>query len=551
MQLKVLDGAHLRQMIYAGTALLEERKQEVNALNVFPVPDGDTGTNMGLTVAAAVREIEKGGRQLSQVAGALAMGSLMGARGNSGVILSQLFRGFSDAIGDKDIVTPIEFAQAMQKGVETAYRAVMKPVEGTILTVAKEGAKVALQSARRGDDIIGVMKMTIQKAALTLERTPEMLPVLKEAGVVDAGGKGLLLILEGALLAVLGEAKYESIETDFKVISEPDETVMPGQGLDFQYCTEFILKGTGLDLDGIRDSLGKMGDSLIAVGTENLVKVHIHSNHPGKILELGLRLGTLHDIKIDNMAEQHREAFGFDEAGQSKTTSQENTPQRASETDPKISIISVAVGTGIKAILHSLGVQKVVEGGQTMNPSTEDLVRSIEECSSDEVIILPNNKNIILSAQQAQDMVSKKVLVIPTKNITQGISALVAYNPLVDIEENAREMTEALHMVQTGEITYAIRDSRYNGREIKAGDILGLIEGELIEVGREPEETALDLLNRMVGEESEIITLYYGQDRTMGQGEELAEEVMKLYPQCEVEVYDGGQPLYYYIISVE
>ncbi|MGI6576251.1 MAG: DAK2 domain-containing protein [bacterium] len=552
MQLNVLEGIHLRRMLLAGAALLESKKQEVNALNVFPVPDGDTGANMGLTVAAAVKEVEKVEQQLSRVAGALATGSLMGARGNSGVILSQLCRGFSHAIGSKETATAQEFARAMQAGVDTAYRAVMKPVEGTILTVAKEAAKAAIQAARMGEDIIGVLEAAVNKAAATLERTPDMLPVLKEAGVVDAGGKGLLFLLQGALQSLKGE-QQDYAKTHFKDAPPPEIIDQPGLELKYQYCTEFILRGSNLRVDMIRNALCDMGDSVLAVGTEDLVKVHIHTNHPGQVLEYGLVQGTLHDIKIDNMAEQHREVVVSQKSVATKPEQPEveNALPLAECNETGISIIAVAVGEGMKAILASLGVEKVVEGGQTMNPSTEDIVRSIKECRFEQVIVLPNNKNVILAAKQAQEIVEREVVVIPTKSITQGIAALVAYNPLSSLAENAREMTATLGMVQTGEVTYAIRDSRYNGQEIKAGNILGLLDGELVEVGQEPAEIVITLLEQMVKAESEIITLYYGKDITSAAAEQLVQEVQAAYPHCEVEVYDGGQPLYYYIIAVE
>jgi DAK2 domain fusion protein YloV len=548
MQLQFLEGQHLRQMLLAGAALLQERKEEINSLNVFPVPDGETGTNMSLTVTAAVREVEMAAGDLGSIAGALANGSLMGARGNSGVILSQLFRGFAAGLEGKVEASPMEFALALQEGVKTAYRGVMKPVEGTILTVAKEGARAALQAARRGEDILGVLESAIGQAEITLNRTPEILPVLKEAGVVDAGGKGLLCIMQGALLGLKGE--------DLAALSQPAEVLRPVQegvgeepaALTYQYCTEFIIKGHGLDIEKIRLRLSDLGDSLIAVGTGEVIKVHIHTNHPGQALEIGLEQGTLHDVKIDNMAEQHREVLAAnppEAAGPGIADSDEV------QAEVGTGVIAVALGEGITAILESLGVERVIDGGQTMNPSTEELVRSIENSRYNKVILLPNNKNVILAAQQARDLTKKEVLVVPSKSIPQGIAALLAFDPEADLETNGQEMTAAIEEVKTGEVTYAVRDSSFNGQKIQAGDILGLIDGELSVLGQEPEEVVLKLLEQLVEDDGEILTIYYGEGVSSAAAQELAARVSDAYPQCEVEVYEGGQPLYYYIVAVE
>ncbi|HHY36750.1 MAG TPA: DAK2 domain-containing protein [Firmicutes bacterium] len=555
MQLHFLEGPHLRQMLLAGAALLQEKKEEINSLNVFPVPDGDTGTNMSLTMTAAVREVEKAKGELGSIAGALANGSLMGARGNSGVILSQLFRGFAAGLEGKVKASPLDFALALQEGVKTAYRGVMKPVEGTILTVAKEGAQAALAAARRGGDILAVLESTIRQAELTLERTPEILPVLKEAGVVDAGGKGLICILQGALLGLKGE--------DLAGLSLPPEAPHPvpegtGEGqvaLAYQYCTEFIIKGHGLDLEKIRLQLSELGDSLIAVGTGELVKIHIHTNHPGQALEIGLAQGTLHDVKIDNMAEQHREVLAAqpqEPAGSEPESAPQDTAGTGEdEAEDGIGVIAVALGEGIAAILESLGAERVVDGGQTMNPSTEDLVRSIEKSRYNKVILLPNNKNIILAAQQAQALAEKEVVVVPSKSIPQGIAALLAFDPEADLETNGREMTAAMEGIKTGEVTYAVRDSSFNGQKIRAGDILGLLDGKLSVMGKEPAEVVLKLLAEMVEDSGEILTIYYGEGVSSTAARELADRIRETYPQCEVEVYEGGQPLYYYIVAVE
>ena len=553
MQLEILKGVHLRQMLLASAALLQENKQELNSLNVFPVPDGDTGTNMSLTISAAVTEVEGTNDDLCNVVDALANGSLMGARGNSGVILSQLFRGFASSLEGKLSVQPLEFARALQEGVKTAYLGVMKPVEGTILTVAKEGAKAAMKAARRGEDIIGLLKIAIREAEETLARTPEMLPVLKEAGVVDAGGKGLLYILQGAL---------EGLPPD-KLISPPAYVSPEIEGaeiktaldkspvLEYQYCTEFIIKGEDLNVDKMREQLSTMGDSIMAVGTTKVVKVHIHTNHPGQVLELGLRQGTLHDLKIDNMAEQHREILDMSAQNNLSSTPKTRADSAGKEEEEGLGVIAVALGEGMGNILRSLGVERVVSGGQTMNPSTEDLLYNIENSRYSSIILLPNNKNVILAAQQAQKLSNKHVYVVPTTTIPQGIAALLAFNPDASLEANGEDMSAVIGEIKTGEVTYAVRDSRFNGEEIKKGDIIGLAQGDIVAIGREPTEVVMGLMEHLVEETSEIVTIYYGEGATSTATEKLAVKIQNAYPHCDVEAYNGGQPLYYYILSVE
>ena len=555
MRLQILKGIHLRQMVLASAALLQENKLELNSLNVFPVPDGDTGTNMSLTLSAAVAEMESANNDLCHLVEALANGSLMGARGNSGVILSQLFRGFAASLEGKLEMQPLEFGQALQEGVKTAYQGVMKPVEGTILTVAKEGARAARMAARRGEDIIGVLKSTIREAEETLARTPEMLPVLKEAGVVDAGGKGLVYILHGALAGLSGDkitylpdhVSPEIVGLEAKI--GPDESL----ALEYQYCTEFIIKGEDLNVDKLRKQLSIMGDSIMAVGTTKVVKVHIHTNHPGQVLELGLAKGTLHDLKIDNMAEQHREVLDMS-AGNNGFINYglgEDSKGIKKAGEEGLGVIAVALGEGLGNILKSLGVERIVSGGQTMNPSTEDLLHHIEKSRYHNIILLPNNKNVVLAAQQAQKLSKKRVYVVPTTTIPQGIAALLAFNPDSGLEANGEGMSAVLGDVKTGEVTYAIRDSRFNGEEIKKGDILGLAQGDIVAIGQEPTEVVMGLVEHLVGKTSEIVTIYYGEKVPDSAARKLGEKIQNAYPHCDVETYNGGQPLYYYIISVE
>jgi len=554
MQLQVLKGLHLKQMLLASAALLQENKTELNSLNVFPVPDGDTGTNMSLTISAAVREVENTNNDLSNVVAALANGSLMGARGNSGVILSQLFRGFATSMEGKSSIKPLEFARALEEGVKTAYLGVMKPVEGTILTVAKEGAKAAFRAARRGEDIIGVLQMAIREAEETLARTPEMLPALKEAGVVDAGGKGLLYILQGALAGLSGEKAHyvpEPVKAE-KITAEAGAGLAKLGVMEYQYCTEFIIKGRNLNIDKMRQGINPLGDSIMVVGTGEMLKVHIHTNHPGQVLELGLEQGTLHDLKIDNMAEQHREILTKD----AKNNGHDNSRTLATAVTPPegeegLGVIAVAQGEGIGNILKSLGAEQVVSGGQTMNPSTQDLLHSIENSRYKDIILLPNNKNIILAAQQAQGLSQKNVHVVPTTSIPQGITALLAFNPDNSLESNGEDMSAAIGGVKTGAVTYAVRNSRFEGEEIKEGDILGLIEGDIVTIGKEPAKVVMELVEHLVEKNSEIVTIYYGDAVTDSAAQKLVAKIQKAHPHCDIEAYDGGQPLYYYLLSVE
>ncbi len=561
MSATTLDGPTLRTMLISGAALVEARKRELDNLNVFPVPDGDTGTNMSLTAAAAVREVQNTGDSLSQVASALANGSLMGARGNSGVILSQLFRGMADVLQKTERASPLDLAQALQAASEMAYRGVMKPREGTMLTVSKDTARAALRAARNGADIEGVLAQAVQEAEASVTRTPQLLDVLREAGVVDAGGMGVLFLLQGALDGFRGEpVGVREVEMAGEPRGELGSTsqVEVETELLFQYCTEFIVKGLQMKVEEVRRQLQPLGDSLLAVGTETMVKVHLHTNHPGQALETGVQFGSLHDVKIDNMAEQHRPmreepsssaVMDVVAGGLLESSSMPAVPDVSSETGT--SVIAVAAGEGFAAILKSLGVEQVIGGGETMNPSTEELVQSIKQAQAERVLVLPNNKNVFLAARQAGALVDKAVGVVPSRSVVQGIAALLAFSPDQEIETNHRVMEEALQQVITGEVTYAARDSNLNGHDIEAGDIIGLVNGRLVVTGDNLNRVIIHMLEQMVNGDSELITIYFGRDVPPPEAERVSKQAAGAYPELEIELHYGGQPLYYYVVAVE
>lgn len=544
MQLEYIDAELFRRALYLASKNLSDNRKIVDSLNVYPVPDGDTGTNMSLTIEQAVEEMKKmPENDLKKLADAAAWGALMGARGNSGVILSQLFRGFAAAIGsDKKILKAKDLANSFQKGVEEAYKAILKPVEGTILTVAREMAQKMQMESSKNKDIIEVLEVTIEHGKKVLEKTPEMLKVLKEAGVVDAGGKGLIFLAEGFLKALknTGDIKEEllpSIEKekiDNKIQFEEVE-------LTFLYCTEFIVESKNqIPVERLRNSLIELGDSLIVTGMDNLAKVHIHTNHPGKVLEEALRYGELRTVKIDNMKLQHQEYIAQKEQSTSEETVKETL------------IISVASGEGIKEIFKTLGADIIIEGGQTMNPSTESILSIIENQNANNVILLPNNKNIILTAEQVKKISEKKVYVIPTKSFPQGISALMAFNPEEDIETNIENMMKAFDNVVTGEITFAVRDSKWNGHEIKEGNILGIVDGELKVVGSNCKDVLLPMIFHMIEKKNgNLLTIYTGNDINEQEKNEMKDLIENNFPDLEVEIYEGGQNLYYYILSLE
>ncbi|WP_350344895.1 DAK2 domain-containing protein [Proteinivorax tanatarense] len=542
MYLKQLDGNILSEMLVLGAESLSANKEKIDSLNVFPVPDGDTGTNMNLTMASAIREIEKQkGESVKDVAKALSNGSLMGARGNSGVILSQLFRGFSKAIEDKKVVTPVDFALGLNEGVKTAYKAVLKPVEGTILTVSKFAAKGALLKARDGGDFLEVMEACLSEGQKTLDKTPEMLDVLKQANVVDAGGKGLLVIYEGWLKALKGE-KLEVVASPTDIVEKVDHKDEHPQDVDeieFGYCTEFLVQGNNIDIEKMRKDLEYLGDSLLVVGDEDVVKVHLHTNNPGKALETAIVNGELQGIKIDNMRAQARDIMVAKEKDRNKPSKD-------------IGVITVASGEGLSDIFTSMGVDYVIEGGQTMNPSTEDFVNAIEKINAKSVILLPNNSNIILAAQQAEKISPIPTRVIPTKTVPQGVSALLNYQSEgAELDEVFEQMKDAIVDVKSGQITYAVRSSNYNGMEINEGDILGIAEGEIKVLGKGINKITLDLLESLVDDETEIITLFYGKDMTEEESNEVVEAIEEKFDDLEIELHYGGQPLYYFLISVE
>lgn len=533
MGLRQIDGFDLARMLEAGCSFLEENKSKVDALNVFPVPDGDTGTNMFLTLTSAIKEIQKNPTgNIGAVGKALSMGSLMGARGNSGVILSQVFRGFAKELEGHEDADARLVAKALQAGSDTAYKAVMKPVEGTILTVVREAAKAALAAARTSEEIPEVLLAALEAARRTLARTPQMLPILKEAGVVDSGGQGFVYFLEGMITALTGETRAGQ---DYSV-TNIEQTVAGGDGQDMGYCTEVLIRGSNLRIEHIRQQLEPLGESLLVVGEEDLVKVHIHSNHPGKVLETCLQWGSLHDIKIDNLEEEA--------AARQEMLAQDSAPAK------KVGLVAVCQGDGWREILSSLGVDKQVEGGQTMNPSTEDLLNAVNEVRAEGIIILPNNKNVILAAQQAAEIASIPVRVVPTTSAMQAVAALVVYDPEAELDMVLESMTEEIARVKTGEVTVAVRDSQVNGLKISAGDHIGLVDDVVKVKADNPDDCVLGVLKE-IANEGDLISIYYGAEVSEEQAVSLQSKVQEAFPDFDVEVHYGGQPFYLYQLSVE
>ena len=525
--MKQIDAALLQKMLIGGAKRLEANKEYINELNVFPVPDGDTGTNMTMTALAAAKEVGNAAEvTVKEVTRGLSSGSLRGARGNSGVILSQLFRGFYKGVKDQDVLTTETVAVGFKKAVETAYKAVMKPKEGTILTVAKVTAEKAVYCARNTEDFEEFAQVVIKEANEILQKTPEMLPVLKEAGVVDSGGQGLVEFLQGAVDALMGkEVDLSSVEkTAVKPAATASEAPLEEKDIKFGYCTEFIIL------------LEK------PLPQEDIIKVHVHTNHPGKAIEKGLTYGELTNMKIDNMREEHRERLNLTQAEESK-------PE---EPRKDFGFVAVSIGQGMNDIFRELGVDYLIEGGQTMNPSTEDMLNAIEQVNAETVFILPNNKNIILAATQAQSLVEdKNVVIIPTTTVPQGISAIIGFDPEADAEENEDNMKDIIECVKTGEVTYAVRDTSINGITIKVDDIMGIDDDGIKKVGQDVEKVTLELLEEMVDEDSELISIYYGEDTTKEQAEALLEKVEETYGDCDVQLEYGGQPIYYFLLSVE
>ncbi|MDR0434149.1 MAG: DAK2 domain-containing protein [Gracilibacteraceae bacterium] len=565
----VLNGEYFQKVLLGGAQMLERQKQEVDALNVFPVPDGDTGTNMFLTYRAAVdAAVRTDGQTISEVAREASNGSLMGARGNSGVILSQIMRGFARGLDGMGKADAVAVANALQAGVDTAYRAVMKPVEGTILTVVKELAKGALASARAGEtDIAAVLRAAIAAGETALARTPELLPVLKQAGVVDAGGKGLLVILNGWLAVlegketVLAEVPAAAAEVSGELAS-PARGIVKIDDLEFPYCTEFLVKGGGLNPDAMRQALTDKGDCLLVVGTEEVVKIHIHTKNPGEILTYAIQFGALHNVQISNMLSQN-EAVAHERREQAKLAATGGGEEAgglpaSSPAEPpaaewgEYGFVAVTMGEGIAEVFQSLGVDRIVTGGQTMNPSTQDLAEAVRQVPARNVFILPNNSNIIMAAGQVNELVdNRQVHVVPTKAAPQAVASLVAYNPDAGLEENMAAMTAAIDEVSSGEVTYAVRDSSFDGINIHAGDVLGLVEGKIVTACADIEDAALRVLDEMAWRERNVVTVFYGEETTGEAAGKLADRLRSESADVEIDVHAGRQPLYYYILGVE
>lgn len=539
-----IDATTIKNMIISGANNLENNKNMVNALNIFPVPDGDTGTNMSLTMSSAVKEINSlKAVELHSVFEAAANGTLMGARGNSGVILSQIFRGFAKGVKKHNDLSVAAVADSFMEGSNTAYKAIMKPTEGTILTVIRETAEFAMKSKDKYTDLIEFFEILIGKANQVLDKTPDMLPVLKNAGVVDAGGKGLICILDGMLHALKTNTLLELVEggNQYEEDQPMSQEYFSAEDITFGYCTEFFIKTDNIDLENYKEALNVMGDSLVVVGGQNLVKVHIHTNNPGKVLEMALEHGELSKIKIDNMREQHREL----------NTEMPAPVQEIPAEKKKYGVVAVAMGEGIARIFKDLGVDEIIEGGQTMNPSTEDIVRSINRINAENIIILPNNSNIILAANQAKSLCDKNVIVAATKTIPQGIAVLMALDYEKEVDDNLKKIDRAIGSVKTGLMTYAVRNSTYDDINIEEGNILGLVEGKIKNVGESIPDVFKALLEEMIDEDSSLVSIYYGKETSEEDAEKLAAYVQETYPECEVDMHFGGQPLYYYIISVE
>jgi len=554
---KTIDASTLSRMFLAGAKNLEAKKEWINELNVFPVPDGDTGTNMTLTIMSAAAEVGAlGDTDMESLAKAISSGSLRGARGNSGVILSQLLRGFTRGVRKYEELDAPLIAAAMERGVETAYKAVMKPKEGTILTVAKEAALKAVEIAEEMEDLEEFFREVFVHAEATLAKTPEMLPVLKEAGVVDSGGQGLLEVFRGAVDGFLGkEVDYSQFEKS----AAPAVTKISPQAeadIKFGYCTEFIImlnkELPEEEEHSFKEFLMSIGDSIVLVADDEIVKVHVHTNHPGQAIERALTYGSLSRMKIDNMREEHQEKLIKDAEKLAAQQAEEEEAKAAEQPPKEVGFISVSAGGGLTNIFKDLGVDYLIEGGQTMNPSTEDMLNAIAKVNAKTIYIFPNNKNIILAANQARDLTEdKEIVVVPTKTVPQGISAIISFVPEKNGEENLEAMMEAVSRVKTGQITYAVRDTRIDDKEIHEGDIMGIGDSGILAVGKTKEEVAKETVASMMDEDGEIISLYYGADTEEADAEALAEELEALYPDCEIEVNQGGQPIYYYIISVE
>ena len=565
MEITSINSKLLSRMFLAGAKNLDSKKDWINELNVFPVPDGDTGTNMTMTIMSAAKEVSSLTEPtMAELAKAISSGSLRGARGNSGVILSQLFRGFCKVIKEYDEIDVTILCEACQKAVETAYKAVMKPKEGTILTVAKGAAEKALELSDETEDVVTFVEEVIKQAEYVLDQTPEMLPVLKQAGVVDSGGQGLVQVLKGAYDALIGKEIDYTIEgaptgaAPAKISAETEAEIK------FGYCTEFIIVLNAPMSDNEEHAykafLESIGDSIVVVADDEIVKTHVHTNDPGLALQKALTFGSLSKIKIDNMREEHQEKLIKDSQKLAAQQKAEEEAYEAAQADEKtnnmpakeMGFVSVSIGEGMNEVFRGLGVDYLIEGGQTMNPSTEDMLNAIEHVNAKTVFILPNNKNIIMAANQAVDLVEdKQIIVIPTKTIPQGITALVNYIPDHSVEENKEQMMAEIENVKTGQVTYAVRDTEIDGKTIKQNDFMGIGDKSILSVGTDLRATTLEMVDAMVDEDSAIVSIYFGSDSDEDSANELAAAIEEKYPDVEVEVNDGGQPIYYYVISVE
>lgn len=565
MEITSINSKLLARMFLAGAKNLDSKKDWINELNVFPVPDGDTGTNMTMTIMSAAKEVSSLTEPtMAELAKAISSGSLRGARGNSGVILSQLFRGFCKVIKEYDEIDVTILCESCQKAVETAYKAVMKPKEGTILTVAKGAAEKALELSDETEDVVTFVEEVIKQAEYVLDQTPEMLPVLKQAGVVDSGGQGLVQVLKGAYDALIGKEIDYTIEgaptgaAPAKISAETEAEIK------FGYCTEFIIVLNAPMSDNEEHAykafLESIGDSIVVVADDEIVKTHVHTNDPGLALQKALTFGSLSKIKIDNMREEHQEKLIKDSQKLAAQQKAEEEAYEAAQADEKtnnmpakeMGFVSVSIGEGMNEVFRGLGVDYLIEGGQTMNPSTEDMLNAIEHVNAKTVFILPNNKNIIMAANQAVDLVEdKQIIVIPTKTIPQGITALVNYIPDHSAEENKEQMMAEIENVKTGQVTYAVRDTEIDGKTIKQNDFMGIGDKSILSVGTDLRATTLEMVDAMIDEDSAIVSIYFGSDSDEDSANELAAAIEEKYPDVEVEVNDGGQPIYYYVISVE
>ena len=564
MGMKYIDAGMLKKAFLAGAKGLEANKEWINELNVFPVPDGDTGTNMTMTILSAAKEVAAiENPTMESLARAISSGSLRGARGNSGVILSQLFRGFTKEIKTVDVITTSVLSNAFNRATETAYKAVMKPKEGTILTVAKGIADKAAELSPEIEDIIEFAEKVLEYGEHVLSQTPEMLPVLKEAGVVDSGGQGLIQVIKGCIEGLKG--KVVDIDAAVTPLASNKSSKASNAGVGstkeadirFGYCTEFIINAEKTADEQteqeLKNYLSSIGDSLVVVADDDIVKIHVHTNDPGLAIQKALTYGSLSRIKIDNMREEHQEKLIKDSekmAAQQKAEAE--LKEKSKGPRKEYGFITVSVGDGLSEIFKGIGADYIIEGGQTMNPSTEDMLEAIEKVNADTVYILPNNKNIILAAEQAKSLSEDtKVYVVPSKTVPQGITALINFAPDLTAEENMTQMTEEMSRVKTGQITYAVRNTSIDGMEITEGDIMGIGDSGMLAVGKDIEDTAMESLRKMVDDESELVTIYYGVDVKEADAEEFCEKARKEFPSCEFECQNGGQPIYYYMISVE